>query len=66
MLQQYQSNIFFSSIIVTAFFASAMIFVCFSLCALLAEDRSFLYIGGQLYAIVCLRYELLRDAAFQE
>lgn len=36
------------SIIVTAFFASAMIFVCFSLCALLAEERSFLYLGGSL------------------
>lgn len=36
------------TIVPTAFFASALIFVCFSLCALLAEDRSYLYLGGSL------------------
>jgi len=36
------------AIVVTAFFASCLIFVCFSLCSLWAEDRSFLYMGGTL------------------
>jgi len=35
-------------IISTAFFASALIFVCFSLTALWAEERSYLYLGGSL------------------
>lgn len=36
------------TIVTTAFFASCLIFVCFSLSALWAEDRSFLYMGGTL------------------
>lgn len=35
-------------IVSTAFFASALIFVCFSLTALWAEERSYLYLGGTL------------------
>ncbi|WP_395239315.1 Bax inhibitor-1 family protein, partial [Salmonella sp. s54412] len=37
-----------SSIVPTAFFNTTMIFVCFSLSALWAEQRSFLYMGGML------------------
>jgi len=36
------------TIVSTAFFASALIFVCFSLTALWAEERSYLYLGGSL------------------
>lgn len=36
------------TIVTTAFFASCLIFVCFSLTALWAEDRSYLYMGGTL------------------
>lgn len=36
------------TIVSTAFFASTLIFVCFSLSALWADDRSFLYMGGTL------------------
>lgn len=35
------------SIIPTAFFATTLIFVCFTLCALWAEQRAFLYLGGK-------------------
>jgi len=44
-------------IISTAFFATALIFVCFSLTALWAEERSYLYLGGSLMSglsIMCL------------
>jgi len=34
------------SIITTAFFATCLIFLCFTLSALWAEERSFLYLGG--------------------
>ncbi|XP_028402957.1 bax inhibitor 1-like [Dendronephthya gigantea] len=37
-----------SSIVPTAFFFTTLIFVCFSLSALLAEERSYLYMGGLL------------------
>lgn len=36
------------TIVSTAFFASTLIFVCFSLSALWAEERSYLYLGGSL------------------
>jgi len=45
------------SIVATAFFASTLIFVCFSLSALWAEDRSYLYLGGTLMSglsIMCV------------
>jgi len=45
------------TIISTAFFATALIFVCFSLTALWAEERSYLYLGGSLMSglsIMCL------------
>lgn len=42
------------SIVSTAFFASCLIFVCFSLCALWAEDRSYLYMGGTLMSAMSL------------
>jgi len=38
------------TIVITAFFASCLIFVCFSLSALWAEDRSLLYMGGTLFS----------------
>lgn len=36
------------TIITTAFMGTCLIFVCFSMAALLAEDRKFLYLGGTL------------------
>jgi len=36
------------SIITTAFFATCLIFICFSLSALWADERSYLYLGGTL------------------
>jgi FtsH-binding integral membrane protein len=36
------------SIVPTAFLATSLIFVCFSLCALLSDDRKFLALGGTL------------------
>ncbi|XP_015749781.1 PREDICTED: probable Bax inhibitor 1 [Acropora digitifera] len=36
------------SIIPTAFFATTLVFVCFTLSALWAEQRSYLYLGGTL------------------
>lgn len=36
------------SIISTAFFATTLIFICFTVSALWAEERSFLYLGGTL------------------
>lgn len=42
------------TIVTTAFFASCLIFVCFSLSALWAEDRSFLYMGGTLLSCVSI------------
>ena len=45
------------TIVSTAFFSSTLIFVCFSLTALWAEERSFLYLGGSLISglsIMCL------------
>lgn len=36
------------SIITTSFFATCLIFICFSLSALWAEERSYLYLGGTL------------------
>merc|ERR1712002_412896 len=41
-------------IVSTAFFASALIFVCFSLTALWAEDRSYLYLGGSLMSALSI------------
>merc|ERR1711973_200165 len=41
-------------IISTAFFASALIFVCFSLTALWAEERSYLYLGGSLMSALSI------------
>ncbi|XP_070569540.1 probable Bax inhibitor 1 [Ptychodera flava] len=38
------------SIISTAFMATTLIFVCFSLSALWAEQRAFLYLGGTLFS----------------
>ena len=35
------------SIIVTAFFATVLVFGCFTLSALWAEQRTYLYLGGQ-------------------
>lgn len=40
------------SIISTAFFATTLIFICFTLSALWAEERSFLYMGGTLLSCV--------------
>ncbi|XP_057304475.1 probable Bax inhibitor 1 isoform X2 [Hydractinia symbiolongicarpus] len=42
------------TIVSTAFFASCLIFVCFSLSALWAEDRSYLYLGGTLFSGVSI------------
>lgn len=41
-------------IISTAFFASALIFVCFSLTSLWAEKRSYLYLGGSLMSALSI------------
>lgn len=38
---------YFNSIIPTAFFATTLIFVCFTLSALWAEQRTYLYLGGE-------------------
>ena len=38
---------YFYSIIPTAFFATTLIFVCFTLSALWAEQRTYLYLGGE-------------------
>ncbi|KAJ8969687.1 hypothetical protein NQ317_014232 [Molorchus minor] len=40
------------SIIVTAFFATSAVFVCFSICALLSERGKWLYLGGTLMSIL--------------
>lgn len=48
-------------IIVTAFFASTLIFVCFSLSALWSQRRSYLYLGGILGS--CLSMLLLSSLA---
>jgi hypothetical protein len=37
---------FYFSIVPTAFFFTTLIFVCFTLSALWAEERSYLYLGG--------------------
>ncbi|XP_068123806.1 bax inhibitor 1 [Hyperolius riggenbachi] len=42
------------SIIPTAFLATAVIFTCFSLSALYAQRRSFLYLGGMLMSVLSL------------
>jgi FtsH-binding integral membrane protein len=38
------------SIVPTAFFGTALVFVCFSLSALLSDDRKFLALGGSLFS----------------
>ena len=40
-------NVCCCSIIPTAFFATMLIFVCFTLSALWAEQRTYLYLGGE-------------------
>lgn len=45
------------SIVPTAFLATCLIFVCFTLSALLAKERSYLYLGGMLSScltVMCL------------
>nr|XP_058956950.1 bax inhibitor 1-like [Pocillopora verrucosa] len=43
-----------ASIIPTAFFATTLIFVCFTLSALWAEERKFLYLGGTLMSCLSM------------
>ncbi|XP_064646507.1 probable Bax inhibitor 1 [Lineus longissimus] len=38
------------SIVPTAFMGTTVIFVCFSLCALLSDQRTWLYLGGTLFS----------------
>jgi len=53
-------------IVSTAFFASALIFVCFSLTALWAEERSYLYLGGSLMsALSIMSFMALMNIFFQ-
>ena len=53
-------------IISTAFFASALIFVCFSLTALWADDRSYLYLGGTLMsALSIMSFMMLMNIFFR-
>ena len=45
---RHGANVFsFFSIVPTAFFATCLIFACFSLSALWAKERSYLYLGGK-------------------
>lgn len=43
-----------ASIVPTAFFATTLIFVCFTLSALWAEQRTFLYLGGTLMSALTI------------
>jgi len=40
------------SIIVTAFFGTCMVFICFTLAAMFAPDRKYLYLGGILMSLL--------------
>ncbi|KAJ8967759.1 hypothetical protein NQ314_002642 [Rhamnusium bicolor] len=46
------------SIIVTAFFATTAVFVCFSICALLSERGKWLYLGGTLMTLLSTLFVL--------
>lgn len=40
------------SIVPTAFMATGLIFVCFTMASLMTNDRKFLYLGGKYYLLV--------------
>jgi len=52
------------SIIVTAFFGTCVVFVCFTLAAMYAPDRKYLYLGGTLLSLLSTMFWMALINAF--
>jgi hypothetical protein len=53
-----QQKLCFFSIVPTAFLATSLVFVCFSLCSLMSDDRKFLALGGNCFSCFYLIYDV--------
>ena len=58
LVDNFVLSYFFNSIIPTAFFATTLIFVCFTLSALWAEERTYLYLGGMAFVVFSVGFKV--------